>query len=797
MSYLNEMNDKIRIATEEAEHFHTEVECIFVIEGSLQVSLQGQTYSMGRHDILLINSGLYHSIHVPEKAILCVVQYSWQLLATLLPNDAAFFDCNSVKNPQRSWQDLQSIFQQLVYHAVGVRHRTRCIQQSILYRLLDELIEHHLQTTRRYDSEEDVRLHKILQYVGKNFQNNISLSALADELFVSTSTLSRFFKKKMGIYFADYLNQVRLEYAARELGATDKSVTQIAADSGFANLSTFNRVFRETCQMTPSDYRRRRRQQLQDERIQEKKLQEQLRSQLQIPAEQPLPSLPPAVIQVQADVTDGKVYRKFWNRTMNAGSLNTLLMVNMQKQVLYLAEHLGFQYVRVWNIFSLPMMITDGRRTGGYQYDRLDLVLDFLVEHHLVPFLDMGVRPNAAIRSERETVYYETECVEFASRQIWEAAVSDFIRHIVKRYGADIVSRWIFEVSCDTFHAPQGNCYQDEDYRHIRAFSYIYRELKAVSPLIQVGGPGAIVNWNNSFTLDFLEQCRASSCLPDFVSMFLFPYDTFSEMGQITHRRTVNRRFEQEQIDCMEKMLAVSGVDSRVYISEWNNSLSNRDYLNDSCFRAAYIVEQVRQIWGRVEMINIWMASDWVSHYFDTGGKIANGGSGLLTKDMIQKPAYYALAFLNSIGDCLIKKDNGYLITSRGKQDFYILCYNFKWYDCSYFVDKEDLRKPSDIDNLFQDKQPLTLQFCLEQLPFDRCVVKKRLITPKEGMLLTEWSRFKFAQSLDASDVQYIRQACFPRMSMEQVTTEQNQLQLEVVLQPHEVMLIHIYRAQD
>jgi len=82
-------------------------------------------------------------------------------------------------------------------------------------------------------------------------------------------------------------------------------------------------------------------------------------------------------------------------------------------------------------------------------------------------------------------------------------------------------------------------------------------------------------------------------------------------------------------------------------------------------------------------------------------------------------------------------------------------------------------------------------------LPFDRCVVKKRLVSPKEGMILTEWSKFQYALTLDAPDVQYIRQACFPRMSMERMQAQGHTLSFETVLQPHEVVLIHIYRDFD
>lgn len=797
MNYLEGMNYKIRTATEEDWHFHTELEFIFVIEGEIELEMQGRSDRLKKHDVVLINSGTRHAIHVPDKAILCVVYYSWQMLSTMLGGEDSVFACNSAADHKRSYLKLQAIFQQLVYHAVSRKHKTACIEQSLLYRLLDELVECYLQGTRPHDSQEDLRLHKILCYVGANFQTNISLSALAEEMFVSTSTLSRFFKKKTGIYFADYVNQVRLEYAAQELGLTEKNVTQIAVDSGFSNLSAFNRVFREMYHMTPSDYRKQTRETLAEQHTQETALKERLKNELEFEILENTQRPATAVAQVQADVSEGKPYRKVWSLTMNAGSINTLLMSNMQQHVLYLAENLGFRYVRMWNVFSVPMMITDGKHMGGYQYDRLDLVFDFLMEHHLIPFLDMGVRPNAAAKSEGEAVFFESESVQFVSRAAWETMVADFIRHIVKRYGVDAVSEWIFEIAYDTIHVPQSNCYQDEQYDNVNAYTYLYRQLKAVSPKIRVGGPGVIIGWGDEGMVHFLEQCRQRDCVPDFISAFLFPYETAREQGHIVRRRLTNANNEHEQITHLKQLIAQCGLNCQVYISEWNNSLSNRDYLNDSCFRAAYLAEKIELLWGQVDMLNVWMASDWVSNYYDTGSRIANGGSGLLTKDLIQKPAYHALKFLGSMGDHLITRGKGYIVTRYKQQDYYILCYNFKWYDCSYFVSREDIDDPSVIPTLFQDSEPLTLKFQLKGLPFDNCLVKKRLVSPKEGMILTEWSKFQYALSLDAPDVQYIRQACFPRMSMEHMTAVSHTLSFETVLQPHEVMLIHIYRNPD
>lgn len=372
MNYLEGMQYKTKTVAEEDWHFHPELEFIFVIEGQIRLEMQGRNDLLKKHDVVLINAGTQHAIHVQEKAIVCVVNYSWQLLSTMLGGEESVFACNSAAEHKRSYLKLQAIFQQLVYHAVSRKHKTNCIEQSLLYRLLDELVEYYLQGTRLHDSQEDLRLHKILRYVGANFQSNISPSALADEMFVSTSTLSRFFRKKTGIYFADYVNQVRLDYAAQELGRTDKNVTQIAVDSGFSNLSAFNRVFREIYGMTPSDYRKKSRESLKEQNTEETALKEQLKDQLEFEILENTQRPAAAVVQVQADVSRGESHSKVWNLTMNAGSCNTLLLSDMQQHVLYLAEHLGFRYVRMWNVFSVPMMITDGKHMGGYQYDRLD-----------------------------------------------------------------------------------------------------------------------------------------------------------------------------------------------------------------------------------------------------------------------------------------------------------------------------------------------------------------------------------------------------------------------------------------
>ena len=124
---------------------------------------------------------------------------------------------------------------------------------------MDHLIEYYLSEESEQipgAGSDDVRLRQMIQYINQNYEENISLSEIAERLFTSASTLSRFFKKQTGLYFNDYVNRVRLKAALENLIYSDKNITKVAVDSGFSNLSVFNRLFKETYGMSPSDYRK-------------------------------------------------------------------------------------------------------------------------------------------------------------------------------------------------------------------------------------------------------------------------------------------------------------------------------------------------------------------------------------------------------------------------------------------------------------------------------------------------------------------------------------------------------------
>ncbi|MBL8993512.1 MAG: helix-turn-helix domain-containing protein [Spirochaetia bacterium] len=116
-----------------------------------------------------------------------------------------------------------------------------------------ELLAHRVQTD---DSEVRVKVRNVLTYINEHLREDISQQALARKLSISPSAFSHWFKKNVGLNFITYVNRLRIYLACLLLIETDKSVTEVALESGFVNLSHFHKQFRELKKTTPAQYQR-------------------------------------------------------------------------------------------------------------------------------------------------------------------------------------------------------------------------------------------------------------------------------------------------------------------------------------------------------------------------------------------------------------------------------------------------------------------------------------------------------------------------------------------------------------
>jgi AraC-like DNA-binding protein/quercetin dioxygenase-like cupin family protein len=104
--------------------------------------------------------------------------------------------------------------------------------------------------------KESERMGKVINFVMKNFNKDISLSDAANVPNMAGNSFSRYFSPRARKPFIKYLNEVRLSHACKLLIDEKMSVVEICYECGFNNLSNFNKQFKHNLKASPSDYQK-------------------------------------------------------------------------------------------------------------------------------------------------------------------------------------------------------------------------------------------------------------------------------------------------------------------------------------------------------------------------------------------------------------------------------------------------------------------------------------------------------------------------------------------------------------
>lgn len=108
-------------------------------------------------------------------------------------------------------------------------------------------------------ADDDAQLNQInavLLRITEGLTEPLSAADLAQELGMSESRFSRFFRRATGNTFTDFVNRVRINRACQWLMESDRPISEIGFDVGFNNMANFNRRFLDIKGMTPREYRR-------------------------------------------------------------------------------------------------------------------------------------------------------------------------------------------------------------------------------------------------------------------------------------------------------------------------------------------------------------------------------------------------------------------------------------------------------------------------------------------------------------------------------------------------------------
>lgn len=781
---------------EEKEHFHQDIELLYVLTGCLEVNMEGHKIRMTEGNVLIINANKRHYLKSSGEVLYARLMILYELVSDVLNNFDLAFICNSVENTDPAYDGLCRLMQQLLGHYLSNQGRKADFAYiSLCYQIMDYICTHFLirSVSETGDNESDKyrqRLRQIENYIRANYRSAISLKELADKLYLSNGYLSRFFKKNYGMSFAEYLTNVRLHYAVDQLLYTDIPITRIVYDNGFASVAIFNKAFKKEYGETPSAVRKRaaksssRKETGLTEKL-TKKLENALWNEFQSSGEENVP-----VSCVEISAAASRPLKRIWNRIINIGSAEDLLRSEVQEHVILLRESLKFEYVRFWNPFSKEMLIDINNQEHKYNFSRLDSIIDFLLKHDVRPFIELENKPKRVEKTTTSSLIYEViESVN--TLENWSALMEAFIRHAVSRYGREEVTKWRFELWLDADKL--GNELQ---------LLYYFQKLKAAREIIhrysdsKIGGCGMHgyvkgTEKKSSYIRAFHRKAREADAIPDYITMYSYAYDVIEENGTAVSKPSQDIDFMKHVIDNFERDTGHELHDLEICLTEWNLTISDRNLINDSCFKGAYVMKNCIDLIDRVDAMAYFRGTDRVSESYDTDSFLF-GGTGLLTRDSIHKPVMFALHFLNRLCPEYIGKGDNYLITKDGHDNYGIVCHNCKKLSYNYYYVEEDKLDEEHMSKYFEDLDDVTLELKLRDVREGLYQVKVYRINDQNGSVQRLWKEMEYETNLSREDLRYIQRSCEPKLSMQKVRTEEGILHIGLTMLANEIAYISL-----
>ena len=231
-------------------HLHNKLELLFCLEGELEVTCGKHKKQLKTNDFALI---MPYTVHSYQSA-----KHSKVLIITVLKENLPLFHKYFSIEPLYPYIEniLDSDIDYITKKLTSPNRQNISFEQLIGYIYI---ILSYVFNAIEFSNEEKKGisdlLPNVLNYIEKNFHDEISLESIAFNIGVNSSYLSRIFSDKIGYSVTKYINEVRVDYAKSMLLSTDNSITDIAFNSGFKSIRTFNRVFLEHTNYTPKEYR--------------------------------------------------------------------------------------------------------------------------------------------------------------------------------------------------------------------------------------------------------------------------------------------------------------------------------------------------------------------------------------------------------------------------------------------------------------------------------------------------------------------------------------------------------------
>ena len=366
----------------------------------------------------------------------------------------------------------------------------------------------------------------------------------------------------------------------------------------------------------------------------------------------------------------------FWEHMFGSGRAILSLRDSYRQDLREVKQATGLQYVRFHAIFHDEVGVYDEDAQGKpvFNFSYVDQIYDGLLASGVRPFVEISFMPKklASNQDALHAFWYKQNVSPPKDYAKWDELITQFIGHLIERYGIDEVSQWYFEV----WNEPNIDFWAGDPHQstYFELYDHTARDIKAVNPRLRVGGPStAQAAWADVF----IRHCAENKIPVDFVSSHVYGNDSAEDVFG-THEKIPRDRMVCRAIQKVHEQITSSPMPKLPLIwSEFNASYANETDVTDATYMGPWMADTIRQCDGLVDEMSYWSFSD----VFEEQGVVKQpfyGGYGLIAAGGIPKPAYNAFVLLHRLGEqrlALTSEDA--LVTRRKDGTLVVAAWNF------------------------------------------------------------------------------------------------------------------------
>ena len=247
-------------------HYHPEIELVYIDEGEGKRLIGNHVSFFTNGDLILIGSNLPH-LGFPTRLQSDNKEIVIQISESCFGN--GFLDMVETSSIKSMFEKAKFGLSFSGETKADVGERLKSMQYMTSFEKLIELIKifHKMSLSDEYEilnatgmslqvsGDVNNRIQVIYDYVSEKFSSKISLDDVASLVHMTTPSFCRFFKKTTGKTFINFLNEFRVAHACKLISEDNLGISDIAFESGFQNISNFNRTFKNITEQSPSKYK--------------------------------------------------------------------------------------------------------------------------------------------------------------------------------------------------------------------------------------------------------------------------------------------------------------------------------------------------------------------------------------------------------------------------------------------------------------------------------------------------------------------------------------------------------------